>query len=256
MIESVATKEIAKRTSDLETSGRNLEDLAQIANCEHELVLSTGTAMIGHAILAGEALLAAKKLVPRGEWEQWLVDNVADRSLSTPRTYMRLAVHKEKIIEAQPTSMKGARRVLWGAHSSHAVTDEEVKEMKLLRRRGLSYAAIGDALGANESSVYRHVNPKYGKRRLARAKRKTMAMRRAYNREKRDAIVKKAGGAAAEAYAMIRRTLKILEVANTESESPEARRAIQDAMNRLYNAEDAMLKAVTVSPQEPAKEQA
>lgn len=53
----------------------SLEQLAETANREFGLATSALEASVAHAILAGEALIAAKRVVPYGEWMAWLDAN-------------------------------------------------------------------------------------------------------------------------------------------------------------------------------------
>ncbi len=46
---------------------------------------------VEHAWHAGRALLAAKKMIPHGQWGQWLSDNFEGRSQQTASNWMRLA---------------------------------------------------------------------------------------------------------------------------------------------------------------------
>ena len=52
---------------------------------------------VEHAWHAGRALLAAKKIIPHGQWGQWLSDNFEGRSHDTARIWMRLAANYESV---------------------------------------------------------------------------------------------------------------------------------------------------------------
>ena len=52
---------------------------------------------VEHAWHAGRALLAAKKLVPHGQWGLWLKDNFGERSQQTASNWMRLASNYQSI---------------------------------------------------------------------------------------------------------------------------------------------------------------
>jgi hypothetical protein len=52
---------------------------------------------VEHAWHAGRALLAAKKMIPHGQWGQWLSDNFEGRSHDTARIWMRLAANYESV---------------------------------------------------------------------------------------------------------------------------------------------------------------
>ena len=52
---------------------------------------------VEHAWHAGRALLAAKKLIPHGQWGHWLANNFEGRSHDTARIWMRLAANYESV---------------------------------------------------------------------------------------------------------------------------------------------------------------
>jgi DNA-binding transcriptional regulator YiaG len=227
---------------DIVRPAPTLADLAQTANSEAQLAFEAGTAMIQHAINAGEALLAAKQQVPRGQWEDWLTENF-ERSMSVARQSMRIARHKQIVIEGQATNFKGALRLLHGGRDSRIDPVQEAEVLRL-RREGMTQAAIARELEIPKSRVQKWCNPSAEKRRLERARRRTIVGRRALNRQQRDADVKRVGGSTAEAYSLVRKALAVLDRAATEQEDREVRRHLADATNRLYNAEDAIVKAV------------
>lgn len=235
--------------SDLHQSGSlalvrepaTLAELAQTANHESQMAFEAGTRMIQHAINCGEALLEAKTHVPRGEWTDWLAENF-ERSLSVAHQCMRIARHKSKVIDAQATNFKGALRVLHGGRPSNIDPAEEAYAKKL-RAEGMTYSQIATHLDVPKSRVQRYLNPASEKARLERAKRVTIAGRRELNRQARDRDAKKAGGAIAEAYALIRKTLQTIDVAIGQEKDRDVKHHLNDAVNRLHNAEDAIVKA-------------
>lgn len=68
----------------------NLELLAEQANTEHAAFETTQSAAVAHAIAAGEALIAAKAELERGQWLPWVRANL-DFSERMARNYMRIA---------------------------------------------------------------------------------------------------------------------------------------------------------------------
>jgi transposase len=218
--------------------------LLQVFQREHEAAVEAGTTAIEHMIRAGEALNQIKKEIPRGEWAQWLSENV-DLSPCVPRLYMRFARYQSILREQQPTNARAARRLLTN-HFLPRVThvDEEViAEMHRLRAEGKSIPKIADHLGYTKSTVYRWLNPDHERRRLERAKQMTVAGRRAVKRKEREAAVKRKGGQGAAAYAYVRKALDALQHALEAEGDIEAKREINNAMSRLYEAEDAIVKA-------------
>lgn len=223
-----------------------LGELAVTANDETRCAFEAGTSMIQHAINAGDALLAAKAQVPRGEWQDWLVANF-ERSVAVATQCMRIARHKQAVIEGQATNFRGALRLLHGQTPSN-FDPNMAEEVRDLRTQGLTYGEIAERTGVGKSTVFRWCNPEAEKRRRAKAHQQTIAGRRALNRQNRDAAAASAGGSIAEAYSLVRKALQALERAReVERHGPEVKRHISDAMNRIYNAEDAIVKASKLS---------
>ena len=155
---------------------------------------------------------------------------------------MRFARHKNELRTVQPTSLRGARRAIAGGQDSR-VDPEMVHDVKRLRAEGMSMDKIAAHLDLPKSTVFRWLNPQSEKRRLAKAKQRTMAGRRALNRQVRDATVKAHGGSVAHAYAHVRKALEDLERAIQQEQDDATKRHIQTAMNKLYYAEDEIVKA-------------
>ena len=83
---------------------RNVSELIQLEDLQPEALGEVIRARAGefdkatlraveHAWHAGRALLAAKKLIPHGQWGQWLSDNFEGRSQQTASNWMRLAAN-------------------------------------------------------------------------------------------------------------------------------------------------------------------
>lgn len=219
------------------------DELAYLADSilqQHELCKVKGREMVEHAILAGEALNRAKELVPRGEWEDWLVERFPAIGLSMPRVYMRLAKHADYLRRngELPLNLRAASREL-DVYGPTSEPDETLISRAIaMRKRGTKYKDIAEELGVSIHKAYRWANPSYEEKR----KSKLMGERRALARLERDKDVKKAGGSAAQAYALVRRALQALEEA--PSENRRQKRAISDAMHRLYDAEEAIAASV------------
>jgi hypothetical protein len=84
----------------------NLAALAEQANTEHRAFQTTMKAAIAHAIAAGEALIAAKRLLRHGEWLSW-VNAHCDFTDRTARNYMRLAENRKYV-----SALSGVREAL------------------------------------------------------------------------------------------------------------------------------------------------
>lgn len=107
-------------------SNTSLPALAGRANEHHRLALGSGISMIEHAILAGEALIAAKAQLGHGEWLPWLEDNF-DASKETAQRYMRVASNASRVTDLEEDSLRGALRAISsdGAHVGNNSGDNE-----------------------------------------------------------------------------------------------------------------------------------
>jgi hypothetical protein len=119
----------------------SLDELAATANHEHARVLEAGVSMVEHAIKAGEALIAAKGLLPFGAWNQWLDAKFEAGCKATARNYMRIARHRALLESCEPAGLVDALRLIAGEDRSDRDLIRE-REMKALRASGLTYKAI------------------------------------------------------------------------------------------------------------------
>lgn len=222
-----------------------LENLAQTVQREHDAGSEAAATAVDHFIAAGEALNEAKKLLNRGEWTPWMLENFPDISITTLNTYMRVARFKHEIIEAAPPDLKSAgriardsriqiRRVSWDKVDRQAIKD--------LHQNGRTIRQICEILEVPYNQVHTTVHPEQEKVRRAKASSRTKAGRRALARQERDAEVKKHGGDLSLAYSHVRKALQLLE--GVELKSSLAKRSISDAMHKLYFAEDKIGQAV------------
>jgi hypothetical protein len=88
----------------------SLSQLKRTANQEHARAFAAGKEMLEHALLAGEALIAAKDEVEKhGEWLPWLKENF-EASEDTAENYMRLARNSEHVrnLPIEEASLRGA----------------------------------------------------------------------------------------------------------------------------------------------------
>lgn len=122
-----------------------------------------------------------------------------------------------------------------------------VPEIKRLHAAGLSYEKVGERLGLSKNQAWRYANPEAEKRRLAKARSQTIAGRREANRRKRSQEFKQRGGSLSEAYSLTRKAIQICDQARLETEKNAERRFLSDAINRLYDTEDALVRALKES---------
>ncbi len=74
------------------------EGLAEIDGLVAD-VRSTAGAAVRHALRVGDLLNRAKGIVPHGQWEGWLGENVPQISLSTARRWIRLAANRSNVTD-------------------------------------------------------------------------------------------------------------------------------------------------------------
>lgn len=234
----------------LEPDQLSLTELTREAIREHGLVLEAGASMVEHAILAGQALLKAKRHVPSGTFEQWL-EHSFDGVGVTPQTlraYMRLARHQETLRRENPRTLQAARRLLAQQSAGDSRIDPTlVRDAQRLRQDGLTYAAIGKELGVSMNTARRYANPKRASYETEYHKRRTHAARRALRRAERDAAAKKVGGDLSHAYSYLRKALEALDCASESSGNAEAKAVVHSVMNSLYNGEDQLNKAIRMA---------
>lgn len=73
-------------------------ELATIANTEHDLARSSADASVGHALRAGEALLAVKAQLAHGDWLPWLAANFSASERMAQR-YMTIAGNPTRVAD-------------------------------------------------------------------------------------------------------------------------------------------------------------
>jgi hypothetical protein len=108
-------------------SQSNLSDLAVQINAEHESASLTLKQGMQHAVSAGRALIAAKKLVAHGGWLAWLKANCT----ASPRTlqaYMKVAGAFDALGNEEANTQRVADLSFRGALESLAVAGSVVVE--------------------------------------------------------------------------------------------------------------------------------
>jgi len=234
------------RESDL--TSLSLDELADVANREHQCVADAASELIRHTIAAGHALRLARQLVPPGEWLKWAAANL-DVSLNMAHVYMRVSYFEDIVLASGATSLREAIRVLRkfghtldvGATSRY---DEAIRHRaKDLAKKGLTQRQIGLELGVSQSMVGRWLNPRNAKRYRETQRSAVAALRR----EQQSQAAKRRGGNLAEAYSLARKLAEALDAASREETDPEARSALTSALHRLYGAEDQINQAIGTS---------
>lgn len=229
-----------------EPAGLSLDDLVREIRDEHRMVVQGLSTAVVHAIRAGELLLEAKTRLPYGAWGEWLSNNTPDVTVEHARTYMRVARHRDRVLSETPSSLKAARKMLARTSARDVRVDPLARlECARLREEGFRHREIAAELGVSKATVYRWLNPEADERyRRYRAK-TTRAGRAALKAQERLRLARSVGGDLGEGYVRLRATLVALQAAVTDPAlSGEAVREIRSAMHSLYNAEDALDRAM------------
>lgn len=233
-------------TATLELNSEALEEIVSAIAREHQLATDAMASSVEHAIAVGDHLLAAKKLVPFGQWEDWLDAHIVEWEMTSQwaRSYMRIARYKDDVRKEGLVSIGAARKFLHSGIRRDARYDPILrKECDRLHKEGKGPKEIAVEVGVSKVTVWRWLNPKREAQLREKASRNSRAGKSALKVQERKAAAKKVGGELGEGYTLIRRALDCLEKASPEHALP-VRREIRSAMNSLYNAEDAVSRAI------------
>lgn len=241
---------------------RTLSELAEEANNEHALAIQGARTTVEHAIRAGEALIAARRLCAHGEWLPW-VDHNFSATQETASCYMRLAVYREIVLDLGHASVKEAQIYLRGlppvTRKGSNVGDgghgEPLREeARALFAAGATKAEISRVLGVDSNVIKYWVDPEYAERqRQANHERsQTRRARAAEERERRlqaksRAAARKAGGAIAEAYSMAERMQDVIGRAQREATDSSAKLHLSQAGTHYRKMRDEIVRALGVS---------
>lgn len=233
----------------------SLDDLAATANREHDLCGETVRSALEHAIAAGEALLAACGQVEEREWPDWLTDNFRG-SRRTAARYVRVATHRDRI-DPRTQTLRDAYLAIADQPDAlprgHAIVVPPEKRAAALTlvEHGLSIRAAADEVGVSRNTVSKWVDPKRFAETAARRKRRQRHARAALEAQERQrqigAAVRKAGAALSEAYSMAARMGKVLDQAEAEATTTEARAALAAARGHYHRMSDEIVRALGVS---------
>lgn len=136
-----------------------LEKLANAANHEHDLCFKAAMSMLYHGIAAGEALIEAKSLIPRGQWMRWLAENVTF-SQTTAASFMLVARHKDHLLSCQDvttmqTALERLRRDKLTTQTR--IDDDRITEIRQ-RAREVGTNAAARELGESYGTVQRYAS--------------------------------------------------------------------------------------------------
>ena len=246
----------------------SLAELAKQANEEHELVerqveivvqgMSRG---LRHAMAAGDALEAARALVPAGQWGQWVDSNI-NYSKATATLYMRLAHYRPEveqwIADGAPgatgnSQILAAHRAIAGLPAANqagsVVYDDSIrKEAREMRKLGMSNKQIAEHLGVSRNTIKSWFDPGYAKAERQRyylQQKRRKAEKKALELQERLSRAKARKDPLGESYALLRQTLIQLDAAG--SDDPEVRQLLVSAAAAAREALNKTWKAIELS---------
>lgn len=237
--------------STVEETDPNLSGLAETIRTEHSAIASSAQAALLHAITAGEALLAARKQLPKGSWTQWLADECGLR-YQRALYYMRLADNKELVLSKDMT-LGQALAYLTGVpgptNQNQRRPDHQRNEAKRLYAEGVPRKKIATLIGVNPSTIYgwtagSQIEARRKRYAMLQRERMQRALKRQQDEERRKReiqLAKKAGHKSlAEAYSLLRRSAQELDRALAPEAGAEERTLINRAIYFAHQAEDAI----------------
>lgn len=222
----------------------SLARLASEVNREHAAALDAATTALEHAIRCGELLLEIRGQTQSG-WTRWLEDNF-DGSVTTAQAYVRLAREKDQLLQAGITTLDAARELLAGPPRPNGnwYSDDLRDEARRLSAQGLRNTRIAAELGVAHKTVRRWLDPKVVAADRERSRQAWAALRRQSRDQEIKRVVRKLGGAPAEAYAMAERMQDVLAQAHRETEDPDQRRHLALAGEYYRKARDEIVRAL------------
>lgn len=224
----------------------SLAELAATYNREIVVVIRCWEEGLTHAILAGDAMIAARRLVPRGEWGSWLKANI-NRSHSLAYKCEWLALNQDVIRGC--ASMQEALRVIGprSVRRFHTLTPQwDVERALELRANGATWTEVANDVGVSRSTVQIVLDPKERERRNAATRRyaaRVKAARSALAREQQAKAAKSLG--ISEQWASLHVLGEQMDaIGHGTGATPEIRAAFRAALMDIYRARDKISKVL------------
>lgn len=248
--------ELALRQDVLAPGQRTLEELAQAVNEGHRKIGTHLSQALEQAIEVGRILLEAKAtLKSTPKFTQWLAESV-EVSASRASTYMRLAAYQEHIpahIESITDAQKSINGLPMLARYNNDPRKLDRGPILALKDSGLTLHQIAELVGCSHGTVWAVLNPDAYKRsvdkrnrRISAAKKEARLAKEALARERVLRTTHKDLTALSndlgETYGHIRKALSLID--QSTFANPEMKSAVNDARSKLYEAEDALNKAL------------
>lgn len=223
-----------------------LDELAKAINQQHGLVFRQIKGAIDHGIQAGEFLLQARFLAPRGAWKAWVEENL-DISYAASANYIRIAMYRDIVGDA-PT-MKAALKLIAGQPRSWLSDGQgqkfNIEDAQKLRDAGWTYQAIGDHLGIAAQTVWTRLDPAAGMKKQeldAKRRRRVASESKAKKRQERAEAAELVGGGISVTFKAIRRAQIDANNLSETGATTEIRQAATLAYRAICRAEDEIAK--------------
>lgn len=241
----------------------NLSVWATRAKDEYRLAGESAVSAVEHAILCGEALLQAQTRVPAGGWGAWCRENVPEIEFTTVTKFCRLATYRQQIETGEFSTIDQAMGYLRTlaipprpTGPKRVPTKLDLDEARKLRKQGMSFVHIGEVFGVSHQHVALYLDPERRKAKKAadreRAKERR-AQRDALVAQQRHEAVRRRGGSASEAYALLRRAALAIDKAITETEDASERTKLTAALGFTHKAEDEIVRALRLERTVPER---
>jgi hypothetical protein len=157
-----------------------LEELAATVAREHQLVRGAASAMLEHAMSAGDALIEAEREVERGGFLSWLAVSLPHLSQSTATKYMCVARNRERVTESGAVSIREAMSLLReDGILGRPSLDLNVAVLDSVRAGEISERDAAKTLGVARSTVRRKLNPAVARKQSRDSARQRKQARRA-----------------------------------------------------------------------------
>lgn len=157
-----------------------LRDLAVTIRREADLALQAGQSMVLHAVACGEALLAAKEIVPCGQWMAWCEENLpTGYSRATCGNYMRLAGLKEHVdpacsITTNLQLVAGLEAPGYNKGVPRFPPEIKQEALRLHATGEFTQIAIAQAVGTTKHTIRAWTNPGYVRKPSKRRSRRSV----------------------------------------------------------------------------------
>jgi transcriptional regulator with XRE-family HTH domain len=232
-----------------------LDELARTANREHEAAIGAVGEALAHALLAGEALLAAREMVPKDSWIEWVTENFTSGGYHTAYNYMRLAKSRTLLEEHNVAAVMEGIRLLRQLRvpAMPLLPHPDKAEGLRLRKAGKTQQEVAALLGVDQSTVsnWERTKSPESRRRASERRARAREAEKALKAQRREQAIKKAlvtkGQAVNEVYRMLSRMDQLLGQARVDAETREERAAINEAHTARNKMMDAIVRALGVS---------